>query len=109
MTAAKISSATLSIRQALPLEDKIRLSQRRIKEWVEYWGEESVFVSFSGGKDSTVLLHLVRSMYPGVEGIFIDTGLEFPEIRQFVKDTENIKWWFPKMRFSRCWRSMDFR
>ena len=45
--------------QALPLSLKIRMTQRRIRDWVEYYGKDGVYVSFSGGKDSTVLLYLV--------------------------------------------------
>ena len=59
----------LKLRQALPLEEKIKLTKLRIRQWVEHWGEDGVYVSFSGGKDSTVLLHLVRSMYPNVEAV----------------------------------------
>lgn len=41
-------------------------------------------VSFSGGKDSTAVLHLARKA--GVEkAFFIDTGLEFPETIAFVQ------------------------
>ncbi|MDD5144146.1 aminotransferase class V-fold PLP-dependent enzyme [Methanoregula sp.] len=44
----------------------------------------TVNVSFSGGKDSTAVLHLARKA--GVEkAFFIDTGLEFPETIAFVK------------------------
>ena len=56
-------------------------------------------VSFSGGKDSTVLLHLVRSLYPDVPAVFINTGLEYPEIVKFVKGTANVDMIRPKMRF----------
>jgi len=58
-----------------------------------------VYVAFSGGKDSTVLLDLVRRIYPDVPGVFVDTGLEYPEIRVFVKTKENIVWLRPKMPF----------
>lgn len=71
----------------------------RIREWVEYYGEENVYISFSGGKDSTVLLHIVRSLYPGIEGVFSNTGLEFPEIVQFVKSFDNITIIKPKVTF----------
>ena len=60
-----------------------------------------VYISFSGGKDSTVLLHLVRTMYPNVPAIFLDTGLEFPEIRDFVKTFENVEWLKPRKHFKK--------
>ena len=43
-----------------------------------------VYVSFSGGKDSTVLKHIVDSMYDDVPALFVNTGLEFPEIQKFA-------------------------
>lgn len=89
----------LKIRQALPLDIKVRMTQQRIREWVSEFGEEGVYVSFSGGKDSTVLLHLVRELYPSVPAVFVDTGLEYPEIREFVKTFENVVWLKPKMNF----------
>lgn len=58
-----------------------------------------VYVSFSGGKDSTVLLDLVRQEFPEVPAVFVDTGLEFPEIRNFVKLFENVEWVKPKKNF----------
>lgn len=93
-----LSRHQLQQRQGLPLEVKIHMSQIRIREWYEYWGGQ-VYVSFSGGKDSTVLLHLVRSVYPHVPAVFLDTGLEYPEIRNFVKQTENVIWLKPQKHF----------
>jgi len=87
-------------RQSLPLEAKIILSQQRIREWYEHW-DGQVYVSFSGGKDSTVLLRLVRELYPEVQAVFVDTGLEFPEIREFVKTVNNVVWLKPEMNFKR--------
>ena len=78
--ANKMQMEDLLQRQSLPLEAKIRMTEIRIRDWYDYW-DGNVYVSFSGGKDSTVLLHIVRSMYPEVPAVFSDTGLEFPEIR----------------------------
>ena len=50
----------LAILQALPLEVKVRMTQNRIREWVSEFGTSGVYVSFSGGKDSTVLLYIVN-------------------------------------------------
>ena len=90
----------LKMLQALPLDIKIAKSKLRIDEWYR-WFSGKVYVSFSGGKDSTVLLHLVRSMYPEVKAVFIDTGLEYPEIKSFVKTIENVITVRPKMPFNK--------
>lgn len=84
--------------KALPLDDKILYSTVKIKEFY-IANKGKVYVAFSGGKDSTVLLHLVRSIYPDVPGVFFDTGLEFPEIRDFVKGIENVDWVKPAKTF----------
>ena len=89
----------LKMRQALPLEAKISMTKLRIREFVQEFGTDGVYVSFSGGKDSTVLLHLVREIYPDVPAVFVDTGLEYPEIREFVKTFDNVEWLKPKMTF----------
>jgi len=95
---SKISTNTLHIRQGLPLEAKIIMSKQRITQWYEkHHGD--VYIAFSGGKDSTVLLDLVRSIYPKVPAVFCDTGLEYPEIRDFVKSIENVIWLKPKYTF----------
>lgn len=88
----------LEQRQALPLEAKVNLTKQRIKEWYNHW-QGQVYVSFSGGKDSTVLLHIVRSMYPNVPAVFVDTGLEYPEIKEFVRSIDNVITLRPKMNF----------
>ena len=76
----------LKQRQALPLSAKILMSTARIREWYDHW-DGQVYVSFSGGKDSTVLADLVRSVYPDVPIVFSNTGLEFPEIQRFARES----------------------
>lgn len=99
MSENKHTLQELQQRQALPLNIKVRMTQSRIRGWVNEFGTDGVYVSFSGGKDSTVLLHLVREMYPDVPAVFVDTGLEYPEIREFVKTFDNVVWLKPKMNF----------
>ena len=84
--------------QALSLERKIQITQARIIEWYQHY-KGNVVVSFSGGKDSTVLLHLVRQIYPDVRAVFSNTGLEYPEIQRFAKSFANVDFVTPKMRF----------
>ena len=85
--------------QAAPLSVKIKMTQSRIREWVNYYGEDGVYISFSGGKDSTVLLDIARKMYPGIKAVFINTGLEYPEIVKFVQTFDNVDIIRPKMNF----------
>ena len=84
--------------QSLPLEAQIDRSKRLIHEAMRHFNDKMA-VSFSGGKDSTALLHLTRSIYPDVPAVFVNTGLEYPEIVRFVKDTPNVTILRPKMRF----------
>lgn len=87
--------------QSLPLESKIAMTQRRIQEWYNYW-DGNVYVSFSGGKDSTVLKHLVETT-PGVydvPSVFVNTGLEYPEVKDFAIQQPNVTVLRPKMVFS---------
>lgn len=104
--------------QSLPLYLKVALSKTRIREWINRYGITGVYISWSGGKDSTVLKHLVRSVEEEynkpvdyfdsdpaeqIPAVFVDTGLEYPEIRAFVKKAkesgEAVEIVRPKMRF----------
>lgn len=76
----------------MSLNEKVEQAKLAIKEWAEYWGINGVYVSFSGGKDSTVLLHIARQLYPDIKAVFVDTGVEFPEIIEFVKQFGNVDW-----------------
>lgn len=87
--------------QSLSLEQKIEMTAERIDAWYQHYNG-NVAVSFSGGKDSTVLLDIARNHWRGhkdIKAVFFDTGLEYPEIRQFVKTFDNVEIIRPKMRF----------
>lgn len=85
--------------QSLSLDSKISMTRRRIQGWIDEFGEDGVYVSFSGGKDSTVLLDIVRKDYPGIEAVFVNTGLEYPSVRNFALSKENVKELRPEMNF----------
>lgn len=92
------TKSDLRQRQALPLSAKVSMSKSRIREWYNHWNGD-VIVSFSGGKDSTVLAHLVHDIYPNVPLVFANTGLEYPEIQSFARKmgAEFVR---PKLQFS---------
>lgn len=79
----------LKTMQAWPLDRKISVTQTRLLEWYERW-EGQIYISFSGGKDSMVLLDLAARMFKGLHAMFIDTGLEFASVRPFLR--EYIDW-----------------
>lgn len=84
--------------QALPLHKKIGITIARIAEWYEAFNG-NVYVSLSGGKDSTVLWDITHKLFPDVPAVFSNTGLEYPEIQQFAKSicTDVVS---PKMTFT---------
>lgn len=71
-----------------------RFSEPPMKEteYIEAVFPNWVCVSFSGGKDSTVLKHIVDSMADDIPSVFVNTGLEYPEIQKFVRDIKSGKW-----------------
>jgi len=81
-----------------PFAEKVARSRAWIEEWIDRW-DHNVSVSYSGGLDSTVLLHLVREIWPDCPAIFADTGLEYPEIKEQVKHTPNVQTIRPKLTF----------
>lgn len=59
---ALLTQQILQQRQAQPLDIKVIMTQERIRAFYEHFNGD-VYVSFSGGKDSLVLLDIVRSIY----------------------------------------------
>lgn len=58
-----------------------------IRDTINSYGEENFYLSFSGGKDSTVLHHLLDMALPGnkIPRVFINTGIEYLAIVNHVK------------------------
>ena len=91
-----ISPELLRYRQALPLYVKEGMTRDRIRNFVDRYGTDGVYLSLSGGKDSYVLFNIVRSMYPSIEAVYVDTWMEFPQIRSFIKQFDNVRTLKPK-------------
>lgn len=85
--------------QSLPLEAKVSMTIRRIRDWYEGW-DGDVYLSFSGGKDSTVLKHIVDSLNYDIPSVFVNTGLEYPEAQKFAMSQKNVEMIRPKLGFA---------
>ncbi len=83
---------------SLPLSAKVRMTEYRIRQWYDNY-DGDVYVSFSGGKDSTVLLDIARNLFSDIEAVFVDTGLEYPEVRAFARSFENVTVVRPDLNF----------
>ena len=94
----KLTKTILKQRQSLPLRAKIIFTEKRIRDWINYF-DEDVYIAFSGGKDSTVLLDIARRIRPDIPAVFVNTGNENPEIVSFVKSLDNITILTPKKSF----------
>ena len=96
--------------QSLPLSAKIQMTARRITEWVDRFGEEGVYVSFSGGKDSTVLVDIVRNVckYKDIPLVFVDVPTQYPELKKFAQTFQNLIVLKPKISFSQVCEKYGF-
>ncbi len=107
-TQQKHTKYDLKQMQALPLCAKVHMTMARIRAWYDYWGGQ-VYLAFSGGKDSAVLLDIIRKT-PGVydvPAVFIDTGLEYPEVRLFAISQADVIL-RPKMRFDQVLKEYGY-
>jgi len=115
-------------RQSLDLDAKIIMTKQRIKAWVEYWEQydlendivrpdifnkegdllfsaPAIYEAFSGGKDSTVLKHIIESMGYKIPQVFSNTGLEMPEIVKFARAQKNVVEIRPKKNYQEVWKN----
>jgi len=67
------------------LEEKEAESRKILREAIEKYGKDKIGVAWSGGKDSTTVLHLIKQEFGEVPipVVFIDTSVKFPEIYAF--------------------------
>lgn len=85
---------------ASKLTKKVDKAKKIIQQAAEKWPHDKIAIAWTGGKDSTVILHMVRDVFDGqvpFQVMFNDSTLEFKEIYEFVKKYEkewnlNLKW-----------------
>ena len=63
----------------------------------EFYGKRKIVVSFSGGKDSTVILHIVKEIMDerGIKTIpvfFCDQEVEAPQTIEYIRYIMNLNW-----------------
>ena len=85
-----LNADILRYRQSLPLEVKVVMTKNRIRNFITEYGTDGIYISFSGGKDSTVLMDIARQIDNRIPAVFVDTWMEYPQIRGFVRRYDNI-------------------
>ena len=88
---------TLKSLREMNLESKIIQTKYLIKCAVMEFGLNKVYISYSGGKDSTVLSHIAKSMYPNILHLFANTTNEYPETLKQKKMEQILLLYFPKI------------
>ena len=94
--------------QSQPLDIKVKMTEQRLRQWVSRYGEDGVYISFSGGKDSTVLLHIARKLYPKINALFVDVPTQFPELRTFAQSIDNVEIIKPRISFVKVCEDYGF-
>jgi len=102
----------LQERQGWSLKHKIDHSLFTIETFLSRT-DGQCYVAFSGGKDSTVLLDLVRIIDKSVPAVFVNTGNEYPDIIKFVRHLRDDKGYniievHPKMTPRQVWEKYGF-
>lgn len=105
-----MTAELLHERQKWTLAQKVDHSLGVIDQFVSKM-DGKVYLAFSGGKDSTVLMHLCEIIKKDIPCVFVNTGCEYPDIVRFVEDCKrdhNIIIIRPKMRVADVWDKYGF-
>ena len=88
---------TLKYLQNLSLDKKIAITNKII---INAQKKHKMAISFSGGKDSTVLMDLAKKIDKNIQLVFADTTNEHPLIYQFIKTIPDVIWLKPQITFN---------
>lgn len=84
-----MDKTTLKIRQNLDLETKLFFTKNSIQSFIDTLGEDKIYIAYSGGKDSTVLAHISKSMGYDIPLVFVNTRNEFKSIIDQINYMKN--------------------
>lgn len=61
-----------------------------IRNIIKSYGEDKFYISFSGGKDSTVLHYIIDEALPEnkIPRVYINTGIEYTDILKYVRELQ---------------------
>jgi len=70
----------------MTLQKKVTKSRKVIEKATKKYPKEKLAVAWTGGKDSTVMLHLIKDTFGKVPFpvVFNDSTMEFPEVYDFI-------------------------
>lgn len=81
------------------IEDKAEIARKIIEDAISF-GKSCV--AFSGGKDSTVVLHLARQVDKDIVAQWTNTGVESSETVKFCRSIPNLVELHPEKTFWQC-------
>ena len=86
------------------------MTEQRIYDWIDTYGRDGVSISFSGGKDSTVLMDIVRNQmgYKDIQAVFVDVPTQLPELKEFALTWDNVEVIYPKKSFIQVCKEYGF-
>lgn len=67
---------------------RVAKAEARVVEWLEIVANP--YVAVSSGKDSTVVLDLVRRQRPATPAVYFDADSSYPETREWLAATNNV-------------------
>lgn len=82
------------------LFEKINSANDLVKKSLE--NSDNPRIAFSGGKDSLVVLDIVRKVDNNIIGVFCNTGNEYKETPTYVRTFDNIIELHPEKSFWQC-------
>lgn len=76
-------------------EESINITRKLLEKYKDY----QKYICISGGKDSTVVQHIVRQVNPSIQLLFNNTSNESAETYKYIKSQENYRILNPKEGF----------